>query len=284
MTELETNYLATREKLLNKPEYLLELEEQYMVFLQGLVADAAMRIFLDFGKATALMPFWRNYPPIQRGRAPTGTSIPWSEVGQTAIGFNIIRALSQADPDITFPGLPSGADVRFLTNDALVHFDVKITGPNDRADEVVASPNQVSGDGVSWRDGVFNSPVPVSGNRASMIFQPELPPFYVIEGRVYPCITIFLKGVYEVEAIEYQPLTKLELVCVPNGLLAFDGPRYLNEPGLFIPGKDEKNHPKKRVRVRMGPLSRIAAWRRVTVWERQKPQTSLASYPDSQIE
>lgn len=234
-----------------------------------------MRIFLDFGQAVELRPFWKNYPPIQRGRAPTGTSIPWSEVGQTAIGYNIIRALSQDNPDITFPGLPSGADLRFLTKDALVHFDVKITGPNDRADEVVASPNQLSGDGIQWRDGVINSPITINGNRATMIFQPELPPFYIIEGRLYPCLTIFLKGVYTVEEIGYQPLIKLELVCVPNGLMSFAGSNYVTQPGLFIPGKDEKTHKKKRVRVRMGPLSSLAAWRRVTVWERQPPETGL---------
>ncbi len=40
--------------------------------------------------------------------------------------------------------------MRLMTNDALIHLDIKITGPNDRADEIVASPNQISGDGADW--------------------------------------------------------------------------------------------------------------------------------------
>ncbi len=239
-----------------------------MTYLQKLVADTAPRIADDFSAAIDLMPYWANYPPVQRGRAPTGTSVPWSEVGQTAIGFNMIRALSLSNPNIRFPGLPSGADIRFLTHDALIHFDVKVTGPNDYPGEVVASPNQISGDGRIWHSGVINSPVAVTGNRASMIFQPELPPFYVIDDRIYPCLTFFLKGIYTVEAIGHQPLVRLELICVPNGLLAFESLKYAAEPGLFIPGKDEKSHLKKRIRVRMEPLSRIAFWRRVRVWEK----------------
>ncbi|MEO8611644.1 MAG: BglI family type II restriction endonuclease [Chloroflexota bacterium] len=271
----EAEYHKLRQELLASPEKIIALEEKYMGFLQNVVADAATRIYLDFSKAAALLPFWKNYPPIQRGRAPTGTSIPWSEVGETAIGANILRALVLRDPNVTFPGLPSGADIRFATPDALIHFDVKVTGPNDRADEVVASPNQISGDGVKWNDGVVNSPVSVSGDRATMIFQPELPPFYIIEQEVILCLTYFLKGVYEVEGLGHQPLTKLELISVPNGLLAFDSLQYGSRRGLFIPGKDEKNHPKKRVRVRMIPLSGIASWRRVTVWEREPPLTTL---------
>jgi hypothetical protein len=268
MINLEAEYLSAREKLLKDPQLLLNLEEHYTTYLQGIIADIAERISIDFNKATELLSFWKNYAPIQRGRAPTGTAIPWAEVGQTAIGYNVIRALSLTSLDFTFPGLPSGADIRFLTQDALIHFDVKITGPNDRVDEVVASPNQISGDGIEWRGGVFNSIVEIQGNRTAMIFQPELPPLYLIDGKLFPCLTIFLKGIYTVETLGYQPLTKLEIVCVPNGILSFVNPKYLNQHGLFIPGKDEKNHPKKRVRVRMNPLVQLAGWRRQTVWER----------------
>lgn len=62
-----------------------------------------------------------------------------------------------------------------------------------------------------------------------------------------------------------QPLHYLELVCVPNGLLLFDGPNYLQTRGLLIPGKDEKDHPKKRTRVRLNPLATLASWRCVKI-------------------
>lgn len=262
------HYFEVRKTLLSAITIILSLEKRYTDFLCAVVLDAVPRITSDFDKAAALLPFWRHYPPIQRGRAPTGTSIPWSEVGETAIGANILRSLVMTPRNITFPGLPSGADIRFATEDALIHFDVKVTGPNDREDEIVASPNQISGDGIQWQEGVVNSPVMVSGNRANMSFQPELPPFYVMEGHTLLCLTYFLKGIYAVEGFGDQPLRKLELICVPNGLLAFDGPRYVETPGLFIPGKDEKDHPKKRTRVRMEPLRQLAAWRRTTIWER----------------
>ena len=155
-----------------------------------------------------------------------------------------------------------------MTSDALIHFDIKVTGPNDRADEVVASPNQVSGDGVQWDRGVVNSAVMVQGLRATMQFQPELSPFYIYESRTFVCLTYFLKGVYTVHDLGHQPLKYLELISAPNGLLAFDGPKYINIKGLFIPGKDEKTHKKKRVRIRMGPLGNLADWRRALVWER----------------
>jgi hypothetical protein len=187
-------------------------------------------------------------------------------VGETAIEHNVVRALLEKDSSIAFPGLPSGADLRFLTTNALVHFDIKVTGPNDRADEIVASPNQISGDGKFWKDGVINSPVTIHGARASMKFQPELPPFYVLEENSLICLTYFLKGVYRVESLGNQPLSHLELICVPNGLLCFDGPRYVDYKGLFIPGKDERDKDKKRTRVRMEPLSEIADWRRRLLW------------------
>lgn len=265
----ELDYFEVKDQLLQKTDTILKVEQKYMQFLIEVAEIASPRIVYDFDRAREFVPFWINYPPIQRGRAPSGTSTPWSEVGETAIGANLIRAISIKDTAITYPGLPSGSDIRFVTHDALIHFDIKVTGPNDRADEVVASPNQISGDGKIWNNGVINSPVKIVGRRATMIFQPELPPFYMIEGEILLCLTYFLKAVYTVERLGYQPLAYLELICAPNGLLAFDGLNYnLTKPQLFIPGKDELNHAKKRVRVRMNPLEEIAAWRRSMVWRR----------------
>ncbi len=98
-----------------------------------------------------------------------------------------------------------------------------------------------------------------------MAFQPELPPFYILEERVLLCLTYFLKVVYAVQAMGNQPLDYLELACVPNGLLLFDGPKYASTQGLLIPGKDEKDHPKKRTRVRLAPLAQLASWRSIKI-------------------
>jgi len=258
----EITYFSLRTELLKEEQTkILLIERQHMALLLDVVLSAADDIYKDFSQAMELYPFWINYPPVQRGRAPTGTSIPWGEVGEKTISACLIKALSLKAPFTTFPGLPLGGDIRFATPDALVHFDLKLTGPNDNPDEIVASPHQIGGDGRFWRNGVVNSPVTVTGQKAQMMFQPELPPFYVLEQRVLLCLTYFLKVVYTVQSIGNQPLDYLELVCVPNGLLLFDGPNYASTQGLLIPGKDEKDHPKKRTRIRLAPLAMLASWR-----------------------
>lgn len=266
----EQEYFSLRNYFQQNPDVILQSEQKYMLFLLDALKPIAQQIANDFSRASDLLPFWINYPPLQRGRAPSGLSIPWQEVGETVIGPHIIRAITLADSGLHHPGLPSGADIRFMTNDALVHLDIKVTGPNDRADEVVASPNQISGDGALWANGgIVNNLVLVQGAKATMLFQPELPPLYVVEGRPLLCLTYFLKGVYTVERLGTQPLDYLELICSPNGLMSFTGENYNSTvDGLFIPGKDEVTKDKKRVRVRMNPLEQLHAWRRNKFWSR----------------
>jgi len=234
-----------------------------MDFLVRITLKAANALYSDFDRANDLLPFWISYAPRQRGRAPTGKSIPWSEVGEKSLSSNLLRAISEENPSVIFPGLPFGGDVRFATADALVHFDVKMTGPNDRADEVVAPPQQVSGDGALWENGMISSPYLVTGERRSINFQPKLPPFYILDGTPRICLTYFLKVVYTVQEFGVQPLHYLEVACLPNGLLLFDGPMYARTPGLLIPGKDTQSTPEhvKRTRIRLVPLSSIAEWR-----------------------
>ena len=257
-------YFAIRTQLLRHQESIVATERRYMDFLVGVTLAAAERLESDFGRANDLLPFWNNYPPKQRGRAPTGTSIPWSEVGEKSLSSNLLRVVTEKDPTITFPGLPFGGDVRFATSDALIHFDVKLTGPNDNANEVVAPPQQISGDGADWQNGILNTIFPVTGARARMNFHPKLPPFYVLDGSLRLCLTYFLKAVYKVHEYGVQPLHYLEVACVPNGLLLFDGPFYARISGLLIPGKDDQTKPSedKRTRVRLNPLATIeGGWR-----------------------
>ncbi|MDQ7025501.1 MAG: BglI family type II restriction endonuclease [Anaerolineae bacterium] len=269
----EQLYFQFRTHYVENLDDIIEVEKKYMQFLQKAISSVAQNIADDFNITMELFPFWKNYPPLQRGRAPRGTSIPWLEVGETVIGSHVIRAISRVNPKIRHPGLPSGSDIRFLTNDILAHLDIKISGPNDRADEVVPSPNQLSGAGESWENaGIINQEVVITGARSTMTFQPELPPLYIVNDVPVLCGAYFLKGVYVVEGQGKQPLDYLELICVPNGLLSFVGPNYnQNVTGLFIPGKDEKTKRKKRCRVRMEPLAKIADWRRERIWQRKPP-------------
>lgn len=274
----KSDYMGFRSNLLQSNcATILALEKKYMQFLTKVVMRAAPSIEADFSGSTHLVPFWANYPPKQRGRQPKGTSTPWSEYGDKCITPNLVKSIVYYDKSVRFPGIPFGGDTRFATNDAFVHFDVKLTGPNDNPNEIVASPNQISGDGIDWNEsGIVNSVVSVQGLRATMIFQPELPPFYVEGTKIVLCLTYFLKAVYIVKDFGIQPLDYMELVCTPNGLLMFDRPKYANTQGLLIPGKDVKTFAHKRTRIRLDPLAHLADWRCVKIlrdgdkWKLQK--------------
>ncbi len=271
-------YFEIRSELLsNYDKNIVDVERKYMELLLGVVLKAAPEIRKDFDRPKDLIPFWTHYPPEQRGRSPKNESIPWGEMGEKAVSANFTKVLFAELPSVTHPGLPGGADFRFATEDALIHFDYKLTGPNDNPDEIVASPNQISGDGRQWDDGgvvtswggggVVNSSAMVIGSRGGqMEFEPTLPPFYELDGSVYLCLTYFLKVVYEVENVGYQPLHHLELICVPNGLLLFDGPNLAQTKGLLTPGKDDKTVERgRRTRVRFDPLAKAQRWRCVKV-------------------
>ncbi len=285
MTITQAEYFRIRSALEANQNQLHAVEQRYMQFLVETTLSIADAIYRDFGYAKDLYPFWTNYPPRQRGRSPTGQSTPWGEVGEKTIGLRLTRAIAENDPSIFYPGLPLGGDIRFATNDALIHFDIKLTGPNDNPDEIVASPHQISGDGLHWENnGVKNSLVTVQGSKASMDFQPELPPLYVLEDTTKVCLTYFLKAVYTVQSLSEQPLKYLELACVPNGLLMFAGPSYASRRGLLIPGKDKKHYIKKRTRVRLSELSNLGFWRCVKITFQQGSWKAITRNNSTQIE
>lgn len=269
----QNQYFQIRTSILNHPQKILEIEEHYTQFFLNILSKIIEDIHLDFTENThELLPFWQNYPPEQRGRKPTGTAIPLLELGEKTISFHLLKSLTHHLPDINFPGLPSGGDIRFSTKDALIHLDIKLTGPNDNSDELVVPPNQVSGDGQNWKnEGVFNSVWPVlyqTGTRKGRInyhFHPKLPPFYVLHSQTLLCLTFFIKAVYRVEDFGIQPLVYMELVCVPNGLLLFENDRFAETEGLIIAGKDEKSKAENtlRIRIRLNTLATLHRWRAI---------------------
>lgn len=276
---LKDRYFIEREKLINDPNSIIKIEKEFTKFLlQEVLIPSAENIFLDFSdRPKQLIPFWKNYPPEQRGRQPIGNSIPWLELGEKTTSSNLIAKLSSAIPEITFAGLPTGGDIRFTTENLFIHLDIKLTGPNDNPNEVVVPPNQVSGDGKIWNDGIMNSSHPIrylTGKNKGAVnynFQPKLPPIYFLDDKPLLCLTFFLETVYDVEEFGVHPLRHLELSCVPNGLLMFDTYNYANKEGFLIAGKDDntKAEDTKRIRVRLNPLGEIANWRS-TILSRNK--------------
>ncbi len=252
-----------RNRLIANPSAIVELEKTYFNQLFKELQSNASKIKQDFDKTIALKDFWFRYAPRQRGNKPRGTSLPWGEVGEKVLDAHLYKIILTLFPTVRFMGLPYGHDVRFVTHNAFIHMDIKSTGPTDNPDEVVSSPNQVTGDGLFWDEmGVQNSKVSVLGTSREMSFQPELPPFYIIDNQVFITLTFYLKCVYKVLGVGQQPLDYLELICVPNGLLMFDTLNYAQTvQGLLAPGKDMLTAGHKRTRIKLNPLAEIAAWR-----------------------
>ena len=284
---LFTEYNRAKNYFYQNPNKLIFLEEFIRNAVKNVIEVNKDEIIRDYNEASFLQPFWGNYPPEDRGRQPVGDQIPWIEVGEHSVGHKISRLLS-SQFSIREVGLPSGSDDRYVltdsiigelsdfTNSVMLFIDVKSVGPRDDAEHIVVSPYQVSGDGI-WNcvnEKLQNSPMRATGARASHDFFPAVSPIYILsDGTICPTIHIFIKPVYKMMNQQNptrsgQPLSKIRIITVPNGLLLTLNPNYLrSNPTLIFPGKDDKGKdPKKlRCRVSFDILNRINAWRVSTI-------------------
>jgi hypothetical protein len=282
-------YSQAHKHLAANPNLLIDLEEFLTNYLVALLKSNLLDIRRDYDEASYLYSFWQEYPPDDRGRAPVGDQYPWIEVGEHSIGAKLPRLLEK-NFLVSDPGLPTGADERFVLrsndigkatqglSDAVWLFvDIKSVGPRDDQDHTVMSHNQVSGDGV-WTNqakGVKNSVLTAQGARTSHDFHCGIPPLYVLsDGTIAPTVIIAIKPVYKMLAAgangrnNGQPLDRIDVACIPNGILLTLNPNYLGtHAGLLFPGKDDKgkNALKVRARVSFELLRKIAPWRHQTV-------------------
>ena len=164
---------AMRDAFLASPDRLIAVERAAADAVFDCIRAHYAEIERDYNEASYLYPFWADYPPENRGRAPVGDQIPWIEVGEHAVGRKLARLLA-ARFDVKEVGLPAGADDRFvlrsdeirhasggITDLAFLFLDIKSVGPRDNFNHTVLSPYQVSGDGV-WSGpdaNVHNSPM-----------------------------------------------------------------------------------------------------------------------------
>jgi len=277
-------YNKARIELIKHPEILIELEKYITDICSSILIDEYQEFLEDYNEASYTHAFWENYPPEDRGRSPVGDQVPWIEVGEQSIGHKLCRLIAE-DFSLREPGLPSGADNRFLlasneidkitkglTDSVMVFLDIKSVGARDDFEHTVISHNQVSGDGRWERpdEALTNTHVMALGRIAKHPFYPAISPIYVFySGLVTPTIHIFIKPVYKMLSLDNtgifgQPLSAVRVICVPNGLLLTVNPNYLsNYPGLFFPGKDDKKKTatKLRCRVSFELLKEIADWR-----------------------
>ncbi len=217
-------------------------------------------------------------------------------MGEHAVGSKLPRLLEK-EFYVRDVGFPSGTDQRFvlksqkiyeitkeLTDSVWLFVDIKSVGPRDDAPHAVMSHNQVSGDGL-WEKpetGVRNTVLIAKGQRSNHLFHCSLPPLFVLsDGTITPTIIFVIKPVYrmlslnkKVQAgVEGQPLSRIGLASIPNGLLLTENPGYVKTyPGLFFPGKDDKgkNPLKVRARIDFDILEKIASWRYREIFIREE--------------
>ena len=283
------SYQKAHAHLVANPQILIDLEKMLTDHVVGVLRANLAEIRRDYDEASFLYAFWQEYPPDDRGRQPVGDQVPWIEVGEHSVGAKLPRFLSQTFA-VSDPGLPTGADQRFVlkseavlkttrrfSNAAWLFVDIKSVGPRDDADHTVMSHNQVSGDGI-WNSpnvGVKNTILKASGARTSHDFHCGIPPLYVLsDGTLAPSVIIAVKPVYQmIKGAKGgrnvgQPLERIDVACIPNGILLTVQPNYLQKyPGLLFPGKDDKgkNALKVRARVSFKLLRQIAPWRHQSI-------------------
>lgn len=285
-----SSYKKTFDYFSKNPECLIGIEKFVMYEILHFIELHLPEIKTDYDEASYLYPFWKNYPPLDRGRSPVGDQFPWIEVGEQVFGNKLSRYFA-SNFAVKDSGLPSGADDRCvisskrieqilgITDSVWVFIDIKSAGPRDDFDHAVMSTYQVSGSGnwVAVKDGMTNDAIVATGKRASHNFMCSLSPIYVLsDGTVAPLVTFVIKPIYKMREEGGQPLAKIKVANIPNGILLTKNPNYLKGyPNLFFPGKDdkEKDPRKARARVDFNILKQIDMWR---VFETILPEVNHA--------
>ena len=261
---------------------LVEIEKFVMNEILHFIDLNLPEITRDYNEASYLFAFWKNYPPLDRGRSPVGDQYPWIEVGEQVFGNKLSRYFA-SNFRVKDSGLPSGADSRCIisserirqilgfSDSVWVFIDIKSAGPRDDFNHAVMSPYQISGSGI-WKDvneGVKNEAIKATGKKVSHDFQCSLSPIYVLsDGTVAPFVTFAIKPVYDMisnkDVNSGQPLSKIKVACIPNGVLLTQRPNYMQLfPHLFFPGKDDKSKDVRKIRARVSfdILKEIDSWR-----------------------
>ena len=264
------------------PNNIIEIEHFVMEELKHFINLHLPEIKRDYDEASYLYSFWRNYPPLDRGRSPRGDQFPWIEVGEQVFGNKLSRYFA-SNFNIKDSGLPSGADDRCIiaserinqilkiTDSVWVFIDIKSAGPRANFEHAVMSPYQISGSG-DWNDinkGMINQPIPAQGKRAQHDFLCSLSPIYVLSDKtVAPLASFIIKPIYGMLEEGGQPLEHIKIASIPNGILLTKNPNYLNiHKGLFFPGKDDKEKDLRKIRARIdfNILKGIDNWRVIDV-------------------
>lgn len=85
-----TSYQNAVEYYTINPDCIINIEKFVMNEIRHFIDLHLPEIKRDYDEASYLYPFWKNYPPLDRGRAPIGDQYPWIEVGEQVFGNPVI--------------------------------------------------------------------------------------------------------------------------------------------------------------------------------------------------
>lgn len=224
-------------------DYVAQLERDYTDKLFHAVYRNAGNIQAWYNEPNKVPDTWVDKMVI----SPKEPSAPWEQVGEIVV----VGVVNREFPDWFPIGLPIGSETRLSSSDAVIHIDVKThkEGDTDLDRTQDVRPEQISSDEDA---NYVQDPEGPLGDSA-----PKLPPYYEFGPNLLKVtISIFVVCAYRFDdANRCQYLTRLQLFCVPNGVL-----RALQDyTDIFQAGKDgRRGH---RYRVNLPALARHEVWR-----------------------
>lgn len=270
-------YFARRNELRDDLDTVVATEHKVHDYLTEALLATAPAIARGFEFASFTLPHWIAAAcPEDRGSHPTGTAVHWAEVAEHAVLPDVLSWLRGKVPHTWYAALPACSDGVLGSDNWLLQCDTKAAGPTENKDDLVVSPNQLSGDGRlktapnygenSVAENAALSFYTRAGTPRLEEYQPLLAPFYLsdLEGKPLITVTSFIKVVYDVTTRGQQPPHYLELATFPNGLLTAEGGRYdVDTLKLFKAGKDDKTvkRHRRRVRIDLRSLALLDDWR-----------------------
>lgn len=72
---------------------LITIEQFVMCEIIHFIDLHLPEITRDYNEASNLYSFWKNYPPLDRGRSPVGDQYPWSKWVNKCSGTNCLGTL-----------------------------------------------------------------------------------------------------------------------------------------------------------------------------------------------
>ena len=244
-------------------DYILEREKHYTDLIFAEFLKRSNQLSSWYNLANSAKETWSGKMKID----PRNDTESFGSVSEVVFIAGIHKYFEEWVP----AGLPIGSDTRVLTDDAVIHIDIKThrEGDSDLNRTQDVRPEQMSGAGDyktlfrQWFPSINEFVNDEKGKLGDM--PPKLPPYYDFgTGATRLTITLSVICAYLVRPkSNAHILSRIQLVCVPNGFLR----ELVDYKDIFQVGKDGRDA--HRYRVNLRDLKRHEEWR----WRRMRLRT-----------